>query len=255
MRTSVVRSLADLLVDAALAPGFDAGVDQALTRLGSVIGFDSAAVCENDRSGAPQYIRFAADVELPPAVSTVLAGPIVLDPWSELVVSTGDSQVRAWSEYANWNDLDRNAGYQLAYRPLGLRWALHVPLPTGGPVQRVLVLARRRGSSDFSPADRATAVLLREPLARILREHRSRSLVGVVLAPARAEVEHGETAAGFTVRQAQVAELVADGLTDGQIARRLVISPRTVHHHLEAIRARTGAVNRVAVAIAWLATR
>jgi DNA-binding NarL/FixJ family response regulator len=44
-----------------------------------------------------------------------------------------------------------------------------------------------------------------------------------------------EYPAGLTVREVEVLRLVADGLTDAQIAAQLVISPRTVNGHLAAI--------------------
>lgn len=45
--------------------------------------------------------------------------------------------------------------------------------------------------------------------------------------------------------------LVADGLTDAQVATRLGLSPRTVAKHLQRIYGRLGVANRAA-ATAWL---
>lgn len=41
--------------------------------------------------------------------------------------------------------------------------------------------------------------------------------------------------AGLTAREAEVAGLVADGLSNAQIGRRLVVSPKTVDHHVSAV--------------------
>jgi DNA-binding CsgD family transcriptional regulator len=41
--------------------------------------------------------------------------------------------------------------------------------------------------------------------------------------------------AGLTVRELEVLELLADGLRNAEIAERLVVSPRTVDHHVSAI--------------------
>jgi DNA-binding NarL/FixJ family response regulator len=40
---------------------------------------------------------------------------------------------------------------------------------------------------------------------------------------------------GLTVREVEVLRLLAQGLTDAQIAEHLIISPRTVNTHLRAI--------------------
>jgi DNA-binding NarL/FixJ family response regulator len=40
---------------------------------------------------------------------------------------------------------------------------------------------------------------------------------------------------GLTEREIEVLRAVAQGLTDAQVAERLVISPRTVHSHLNSI--------------------
>jgi DNA-binding NarL/FixJ family response regulator len=51
-------------------------------------------------------------------------------------------------------------------------------------------------------------------------------------------------AAGLTARQLEVLELVVAGLTNAEIAARLVVSPRTVEHHVAAVLAKLGAPTR-----------
>ena len=51
---------------------------------------------------------------------------------------------------------------------------------------------------------------------------------------------------GLTPRQQQVLDLVADRLTNAEIARRLFISERTVEHHISATLAKLGARTRSA---------
>jgi DNA-binding CsgD family transcriptional regulator len=53
---------------------------------------------------------------------------------------------------------------------------------------------------------------------------------------------------GLSDRELEVARLVADGMTNRQIAERLVISPRTVSTHLDRMYARLGLASRAALA-------
>ncbi len=49
---------------------------------------------------------------------------------------------------------------------------------------------------------------------------------------------------GLTVREAEVLALVSEGLTDSAIAARLVLSRRTVEHHVASILAKLGVASR-----------
>jgi DNA-binding CsgD family transcriptional regulator len=59
---------------------------------------------------------------------------------------------------------------------------------------------------------------------------------------------------GLTRRQAEVFDLMAEGLTNGEIADRLYLSKKTVEHHVAAVLAKLGAETR-AKAIAQAAYR
>jgi DNA-binding CsgD family transcriptional regulator len=54
--------------------------------------------------------------------------------------------------------------------------------------------------------------------------------------------------AGLTVREAEVAGLMAEGLSNREIARRLVVSERTVGHHASAVLAKLAVRRRAEVA-------
>jgi pimeloyl-ACP methyl ester carboxylesterase/DNA-binding CsgD family transcriptional regulator len=55
---------------------------------------------------------------------------------------------------------------------------------------------------------------------------------------------------GITEREREILALVAAGLTDGQIAERLTLSPHTVHRHIANARAKLGVRSRAAAAAA-----
>jgi DNA-binding NarL/FixJ family response regulator len=56
----------------------------------------------------------------------------------------------------------------------------------------------------------------------------------------------------LTAREAEVAALVAEGLTNRRIASRLVVSERTVESHVQHVLTKLGATSRSQVA-AWVA--
>ena len=56
--------------------------------------------------------------------------------------------------------------------------------------------------------------------------------------------------AGLTTRELEVAELLAQGLRNADIAQRLVVTPKTVDHHVSAVLSKLGVSNRSAVAAA-----
>jgi predicted ATPase/DNA-binding CsgD family transcriptional regulator len=55
----------------------------------------------------------------------------------------------------------------------------------------------------------------------------------------------------LTAREREVADLVAEGLTNGQVAERLFISPRTVETHVEHVKQKLGVRTRAEV-VAWI---
>jgi pimeloyl-ACP methyl ester carboxylesterase/DNA-binding CsgD family transcriptional regulator len=64
--------------------------------------------------------------------------------------------------------------------------------------------------------------------------------------PARAAPAAGD--GPLSGREREVLRLVADGLSDAEIARRLIVSPHTVHRHVANIRAKLGQPSRAAAA-------
>jgi DNA-binding NarL/FixJ family response regulator len=57
-----------------------------------------------------------------------------------------------------------------------------------------------------------------------------------------------EPALPLTARECEILDLVAEGLTNSQVAERLVVSPLTVKKHLEHVYAKLGVSTRTAAA-------
>jgi DNA-binding NarL/FixJ family response regulator len=92
-----------------------------------------------------------------------------------------------------------------------------------------------------------TAVRLADDLgavplaARVRRPLRAQGMKGV---PRGRQPATRANPAGLTTRQLDVLELVREGLTDAEIAQRLVLSVRTVNHHVAAVLIKLGVDNR-----------
>lgn len=64
------------------------------------------------------------------------------------------------------------------------------------------------------------------------------------MVPARRRTSTIAHPAGLTARQVEVLRLMADGLTNAELAERLYLSVKTVGHHVSAILAKLGVASR-----------
>jgi DNA-binding CsgD family transcriptional regulator len=109
-------------------------------------------------------------------------------------------------------------------------------------------LADRRGSGDLA---RARALLgTAGSSARTLGMAPFVRAASVV----QAQVDALAGVVPLTAREAEVAQLVAQGLTNRAVAERLVLSERTVEHHVRSVLSKLGFTNRAQVA-AWAGQR
>ncbi|TWF74995.1 regulatory LuxR family protein [Pseudonocardia hierapolitana] len=105
--------------------------------------------------------------------------------------------------------------------------------------------ARRRADARLQLAAAAEIFerLGAEPLrVRALREQ------ALTERPTAPRVPDAATAAGLTAQELRVARLAADGLTNRAIAAQLLISPRTVGHHLANVYPKLGITSRAELA-------
>lgn len=116
----------------------------------------------------------------------------------------------------------------------------------GCPYYRALALADSADPDDLQRALSQFLDLGAKPMAgRVAGELRRRGIRRVQRGP---RPSTRDNLAGLTNRQLEVLQLVAEGLSNSAIAARLVISPKTVDHHMSAILNRLHVANRAAAA-------
>ncbi len=100
--------------------------------------------------------------------------------------------------------------------------------------------------------DRARGIRLLDSIGAVGTADRLRVSLrqeGLVLVPQRPRESTRANPAGLTNRQLEVAQLVARGLSNAEIASRLFISPKTADHHVSAVLTKLGVPNRRAVVV------
>ena len=121
----------------------------------------------------------------------------------------------------------------------GLRRALRARPDPAGPGRAAPRAGRRRGRGPHLAEARA----LLEPLEARPALARADALAARLAAPAARAPAYP---AGLSAREAEVLRLVAQGLTNAQVAERLFLSRRTVDQHLRSIYGKLGVNSRAA---------
>ena len=209
------------------------------------------------RSGSPWLVVPAAGAAVEAAwIDDV---PARAEPYLEVALATRDDLWRTWLQWRAFVLLGRDVepagmvaspervSVEQGWAPGAAAWA-EIEMP----YEQALDLLR---SGEPDPILRALDIfdtLGAEPAARIARG-RLREL-GVVSIPRGPQSSTRENPMGLTDRQLEVLELLAEGLTNAEIADRLVVSVRTVDHHVSAVLQKLGVESRQeasAVAAGW----
>jgi DNA-binding CsgD family transcriptional regulator len=112
----------------------------------------------------------------------------------------------------------------------------------GQPYERALELVDSADPERVSEGLVLLDGLGAQPAAAIARA-RLRKL-GVTRIPRGPRPQTRENVAGLTERQQEVVAFLAQGMTNAEIAQRLVVSVRTVDHHVTAVPAKLGVASR-----------
>ena len=208
-----------------------------------------------------------------------------------LVEGRGETYFHSWARWsigiALWGQGDVDRAAQQLSKALRLAEMSNDPLVAGSSVEALAWIAAERGdarrASVLLGAAEAQGRSVGSPtvlLPNLLIYHdrcvqRARTALGETAfkaAHSEGSAMRLDAAAGFalgehpqastrevnstklTRREHQVAELVAEGLTNSAIAARLVISPRTVQGHVEHILAKLGFTSRTQIA-SWVVRR
>jgi HD-GYP domain-containing protein (c-di-GMP phosphodiesterase class II) len=122
------------------------------------------------------------------------------------------------------------------------------------PVEARILAAADAFQAMTQPRAHRPARSTEEAAAAISAEAAAGRLDPDAVAAVRAAAGHGERGrrprpGGLTERQVEVLRLVAQGFTNREIGRRLVVSPRTAEHHVQDIYARIGVSTRAGAAL------
>jgi DNA-binding CsgD family transcriptional regulator len=134
------------------------------------------------------------------------------------------------SDFVSERAKRRHPWYAEVMRPISQEHECKMLLPSPAGVTRGFYFVRHAGSRDFDERDRAVLNALRPHLERVRRRWGQRQT----------------GASGLTARERELVVLLRDGLTNQEIAERLVISTGTVRTHLENIFEKLGVHTRTA---------
>ena len=223
-----VHRALDVVAAAAAGGNGTAFETETVDAIVAAIPADEAAYVEW-RCGDRDSIRVARGGDEPPWLDEALAATCGSYPLRDVDHAASVEPLRI-SDVVSRARFRKSPFYVSVMRPLGRERELKMWLPAPPGHARYFELERGPGP-DFDERDRSFLSLLRPHLARV-----------------RMRWERRPRLPSLTERELDVLVLVAQGLTNRQISRRLFISPATVRTHLEhiydklGVRSRAGAV-------------
>jgi DNA-binding CsgD family transcriptional regulator len=236
----VAEAINDVAIAALSSPPGSPLIQPVLHQLVHTLGADAAGYYVHQWNGWTTALAIAPDDVWPPRVPNAhtptlqaaaahpgirhsVAHPNQMTPFAltDLISET------AWlsSELGTLMRPDWGRNYQMA-----------IPVPPGLNVRESRVRVLGRLDADFSASDRDTAAALTGILTAISQQQLWRD---------RRLTSHTRPVSSLTAREHLILHLLDDGLSAQGIARRLVLSPRTVHKQVERIYRKLDAHDRV----------
>ncbi len=231
----------------ALLDSAEAFPQLALAELGRLIACDVASY--NEVQLKPRRVRIISDPDPPVNQS--------FDDFSRLAhqnplirhgMETGDPSPVKFSDFMTLAQLRRTELFDVVYGPGDITRQLACKVD-----QRVGIALSRSGR-DFTERDRSVLDLIRPHLAAGARRWRAWATSGLAgpgaeLAAAQSVgAEGAERLASLTAREREIALLVGRGATNAEVARALMVAPKTVNAHLERVYRKLGVHRRAELA-------
>ena len=236
LRRSDLRAVLEFVDTAWALAGERPFCPETLVALRQLVPCDLVAYCELDRLHGSKIESFDEDGEETgdDALFWEIAGE---HPLCRHQLAYGDFSATRLSDVLAQRRLAHSRVYADWFRPAGVVAEVEIGIANSRVRTRNFILDRVQGN--FSARDSAVLEMVRPHLARI---HDTAELRRAAGGSQPGELEL------LSPREAEVLELVAEGLSNAGIAERLWISPGTVKKHLDNIYARLGVRGRAAAA-------
>jgi DNA-binding CsgD family transcriptional regulator len=209
--------------------------------VGSLHG--TVGIVADVRPGQPERDVHAWSTEWTGQQAPVLDDDIVADhPLVRHYATTTDTSPVAMSDVVGDREWRTSRAYAESCSALGGFRQLALPLPDQTGTRMALSIGRP--GKDFTDRERTYARRLQPLLAGMEAQRRHFTRWHRGGADTTLATEHG-----LTPREQTVIGLLAEGLTAESIGRRLAISPRTVHRHLENAYRKLGVTDRLAAVL------